>query len=355
MKTTHLAKKSEMWEILSKNKKPENDFLSPTKATTNGIGLGKYSEEEYIQKFRDWVERYQKTIEAKDLVDYPEPEVGHPLIVEHNGFCGSVPYIKNFALAKHVCKLIDIPKPKILEIGAGYGGMAEILLRLMPIQSYTCVDLQEVLPLQKYYLSNTHPASALEFKTPENIGDDYYDVVINTMSFGEMPSDVAKAYVKWAMTHSKMLISHNSIRRTPSGVRSHSEYGFHNYHIEKILAQPDVAGAFHDQHLLLVVKNGEPNISADTLDRFQTYVSLGLHEDFDCKNYDAMDSMFYAAQAILFRKKHLLDFLEKGKSTLARAYSARLLDKPIDAPEYIKREILRLPKRHIIKRMRQAL
>lgn len=355
MNSSILSKKSEMWETLSKHKTIESDFLSPDKATTHGIGLGKFSEEAYIQRFKDWVERYQKTVSAKDLIDYPESEIGRPKIVEHNGYRASVAYIKNFALAKHISRLIDIPNPRILEIGAGYGGMAEILHRLMPIQSYTIVDLEEVLPLSECYLSNTHPESALEFRTPENIGEDSYDVVINTASFGEMPKDVAQAYIHWAMTHSKVLISHNSVKRTPSGVKRHSEYGFHKYHIEKIVAQPDVAGAFHDQHLLLVVRPGDANISADTLDRFQTYISLGLHEDFDSKNQDALDSMLAAAQSYFFRKKHLLDFMAKGKSMLARAYAARLLGQPIDAPEYIKREILKHPKRKILKRMKKAL
>lgn len=355
MSSNVLAKKSEMWEALSRNKSVEHDFLSPNKATTHGIGMGKFSDEEYIQRFRDWVERYQGTVSQEDLINYPESEIGQPKIVEHNGYKASVSYIKNFALAKHISRLIDVPNPRIIEIGAGYGGMAEVLLRLMPIQSYTVVDLAEVLPLSKYYLSNTHPEKFLDFRTPENIGEESCDVVINTMSFGEMPKDAAQAYVSWAMSHAETLISHNSVKRTPSGVKHHSDYGFHNYRIEKIIAQPDVAGAFHDQHLLLVVKNGKPNVSASTLDRYQAYISLGLHEDFDSKNQKAMDSMRRAAESIFFRKRHLIEFMTTGKSMLARAYAAKLLDKPIDAPEYIKREISRCGKRAVQRTMKRAL
>jgi len=320
--------------------------------------MGALTDAEYLQRFEDWTERYAKSVSPSELVEFPEPMVGNPRIVERNGYRASVLYLKNFALSKCISKLIDHPKPRVLEIGAGFGGMAEILMRTRPIESYTVVDLPEVLPLSEFYLRSTHPEKALEFvdcNEIEKVQKDF-DVVINTMSFGEMPKETAQAYVKWAMKKSPVLISHNSVQRTPSGVNRHSEYGFHNYRIDKINSMPEVAGAFHAQHLVVVVKRGEPNVSAERLDRLQEYVSLGLHEDLDRHNEKAMEAMLVAVKSGFFgRGKHLREYLSCGESMLARAYAQCLLGGPIEAPNYIRRELEKGGKRAVKRIIRKAL
>jgi hypothetical protein len=348
-------RKSEMWEELSKDKVVSEDFLDPSGNATHGIGMGKMSDEQYLSRFKDWVERYRNTVSPEDLRQFPESPVGRPRIVEHAGYRASVPYLKNFALAKFIATLIDTPKPRILEIGAGYGGMADVLMRLLRVESYTIVDLPEVLPLSRHYLTQTHPNRKLEFLEPTRMGDDRYDVVINTASFGEMPRETAQHYVSWAMKHSGSVISHNSVKRTPSGVTRHSEYGFHHYRIERVIAQPDIAGAYHGQHLVLVVKAGEPNIPGERLDRMQVSVNLGLHEDLNARNEEAMAAMHEAAAARFFRRKALQRFLSTGTSMLARAYAAMLLDQPIEAPEYIRRRILQGGKRAVLQQFKKAL
>ena len=132
---------------------------------------GKIKAQQHEQRFKDWVERYRSSVSTGELQKYPEPEVGSPRILEYLGYRASVPYLKNFALAKHIAKLIDIPNPRIAEIGAGYGGMAEILMRTLPVKSFTVIDLPEVLPLSKFYLTECHPGKQLEFLTPDAIGD----------------------------------------------------------------------------------------------------------------------------------------------------------------------------------------
>jgi hypothetical protein len=347
--------KSEMWEQLSQDKTVSEGFLDPSDNTTHGIGMGRMSDEQYLGRFKDWVERYARTVSPEDLLRFPESSVGNPRIVEHAGYRASVPYLKNFALAKFIATLIDTPNPRMLEIGAGYGGMADVLMRFLTVKSYTIVDLPKVLPLSRYYLTHTHPDKTLEFREPSRMGDDHYDVVINTASFGEMPRETARNYVSWAMKHSGSVISHNSVKRTPSGVTRHSEYGFHHHRIERVIAQPDIAGAYHGQHLVLVVKAGEPNMSAERLDHMQVSVNLGLHEDLNAGNEEAMEAMHRAASAWFFRGKALRRFLSTGKSMLARAYAAMLLDRPIEAPEYIRRRVLQGGKQAVLQQFKKAL
>lgn len=351
-----LGRKSDLWEMLSKNKEISDDFLDPRKGTTWGFG-GKppSSEEEYAQRFRDWVERYKGRVSPEDLCNYPEPNVGSPCILEYEKYRASVLYIKNFALAKFITSLIPIRNPKILEIGAGYGGMAEVLMRLRPIASYSVVDLPEVLPLSKYYLTQTHPDQKLHFFEPDSLQDEQYDIVINTLSFGEMPEETAKAYIDWTMRHSKYLISINSVKRTPQGVKKYSDYGFHKYTIEKILPQPDISGAFNAQHLVLLVKPGPANISAAELNRMQTLMDLGLQEDVSDNNEEAIKAMYLSFTRPFFRKKYLKKYLKVGKSILGRAYATMLLGKPVEAPGYLQRELEAVGKDALLAFLKQRM
>lgn len=352
---SNLTKKSEMWQQLSRNKIITNDFLNPENVTTHGIGMGRMSAKQYEQRFKDWVARYKDSVSPEELANYSEPVVGAPRVLEHLGYKASVPYLKNFALAKHIAKLIDKSNARILEIGAGYGGMAYILMQMLSVKSYTVIDLPEVLPLSKFYLTECHPGCELEFRTPDNIGNGEYDFVINTASFGEMPKETAQEYVSWAMQHSSALISHNSVRRTPSGVRKHSEYGFQKYFIDSIVAQPDVGGAFNAQHMLLRVRPGAPNITADKLDLMQAYVSLGMHEDLNGGNDAAIEQMVAAASRWFLRNKYLNEYMKLGRSMLARAYASRLLDQPINAPDYIGRELLAASKFKLVRHLNNVV
>lgn len=351
--------KSEMWTDLSRGKRPSDNFLDPAHGAINGMGQGVMSDGEYLQKFQDWTERYSRRFTAEELSAYPEPLIGRPKIVEYNGYRASIPYIKNFALAKFLADIVQNGS-RIMEIGAGYGGMAEIFMRMRPVAEYAIVDLPEVLPLSHYFLTSTHPNAKLKFVEADKLDlvKERYDVILNFSSFGEMPRATAQAYVKWSMDHltpNGRLVSFNSYARTPSGVQRYSDYGFHHHHVSAIYAQPDVAGAFHDQHLVLIVKNGAPTFTADHLNRAAFYVSIGLHDDLDSGNTEAMELMAEAVMAHLFRRSLFREYLQIGHSVLARGFAGFLTgQRPDGTPDYLWREIVQAGKRRIWRRFGKA-
>jgi hypothetical protein len=103
-----------------------------------------------------------------------------------------------------------IPEKKnkiILEIGGGYGGLANKLINNFSQSKFLLIDLPENLLLQYYYLTNLHPTKKIYFintkeelntiknydvllLTPFNcstiIDDIYFDIIIQTRGFGEM-------------------------------------------------------------------------------------------------------------------------------------------------------------------------
>ena len=121
-----------------------------------------------------------------------------------------------------------------LEIGAGFGGTALFLFRLLgdQIRQYTIIDLPEMNCLQGYFLAQAlghdrialchepvsgHavvrvlPTDALEHCP--NV-----DVIFNENSFPEIPPDVALRYIRWIASHVRgFFYSYNHESIAPGG------------------------------------------------------------------------------------------------------------------------------------------
>ncbi len=111
--------------------------------------------------------------------------------------------------------LLAKPKPVVVEIGAGYGGLAWFIKRKAPDVTYYIVDLPHALLFSSSYLTVALPDHAV-CAFDGNIGDvkpgslvcvvnrllnDLKDIeidlAINTLSFGEMPAPTVAAYAEF--------------------------------------------------------------------------------------------------------------------------------------------------------------
>jgi hypothetical protein len=108
-------------------------------------------------------------------------------------------------------RLKDLERPRILEIGGGYGGLAWFLTRIVPHATYTIVDLPSSLVHSGCYLTvaqSTHPVR-LSDGTAAETGKEIelvpntvaealigrrFDLAINTISFAEMAAEVVRGY-----------------------------------------------------------------------------------------------------------------------------------------------------------------
>jgi hypothetical protein len=118
--------------------------------------------------------------------------------------------IKLLSEAGIIDRLKQLDRPRILEIGGGYGGLAYFLTRILPRASYTIVDLRTSLMHSGCYLTvaqSTHPvrlsdgtgAEGAEIELvantmAETLDGRRFDLAINTISFAEMPAEVVRGY-----------------------------------------------------------------------------------------------------------------------------------------------------------------
>lgn len=313
------ANQSSIWDDFLSNRSNYptasefRNFLRPDTPFASGIGIGRaQSQSEYEQMHLDWVDRYRDCVKPEDLAKWPEPKVGNPTILNADGYTASVLYMKNFALAQVLENTLHHVRPdasnlKVLEIGAGYGGVAEVLIRKGIAASYTVVDLPANLFLSLHFLRlafpdmeaqvinaaqpRSHSSADLRFALPNDIEllNEDFDLVINTMSLGEMPKLTAQAYVSWVSRHLSpdgLFISHNTdkARNVNDVIQKHSEYGFEKFSLAYVRAQPASAGILHRQHLVLALGLPDskfPTVSIDLLDRLSAITNMGLHEELN--------------------------------------------------------------------------
>lgn len=101
-----------------------------------------------------------------------------------------------------LCDLIEhfgsLTGLRIIEIGTGYGGQCKILQDVFDVQSYTLVDLPEVLELNKRYLSNFNAKY-----TPWDGKDMQHDLVISNYAFSELCLDLQMEYINGLFSHAR--------------------------------------------------------------------------------------------------------------------------------------------------------
>jgi putative sugar O-methyltransferase len=129
-----------------------------------------------------------------------EPRVGDPLPVSYFGRLISV----DLAMCAHdlntIASLTDLSQvSRVLEIGAGYGRMAQVLTTLRPDVEYTIVDIPPAIAVSKYYLSRVMPNSKIRFLLPQELNSlaaGSFDLAFNISSFDEMPAEFSVHYLQ---------------------------------------------------------------------------------------------------------------------------------------------------------------
>ena len=172
----------------------------------------------YIEAWR----RLTADLPLRFLVSPPARlgEVGHDIggiIVNHDTFA----YQERVSLLREggVAALLDRlatteGEIKILEIGAGWGGLASWIKRAFPNCSYTIIDLPECLLFSSLYLGLTRPDLRLGWGgEPVPFGvrfianyaadalQEPFDLVINTLSMGEMSEVQVRHYIALLKAH----------------------------------------------------------------------------------------------------------------------------------------------------------
>jgi putative sugar O-methyltransferase len=149
-----------------------------------------------------------------------EPLIGNPILISYKNklitqdLCNSV--YDYYAIVGE----IDLPKkPKIAEIGAGYGRVAYVFLSILTNSSYCIIDIPPALFIAQNYLSKVFPdekifkfrpfnsyeeirkefeESRIRFLMPHQVKllpKKYFDLFINISSLHEMTREQIKNYI----------------------------------------------------------------------------------------------------------------------------------------------------------------
>ncbi|MBS0653752.1 MAG: putative sugar O-methyltransferase, partial [Verrucomicrobia bacterium] len=143
------------------------------------------------------------------------PELNKEILYNYNvsAYQERIDVMYAFGLFEKLKEISKTRPPKILEIGAGYGALAQFIKTILPNAKYTIVDIPESLVYSSLYLNLCHPtathafanlddpemAKAADFLYVSNISadtiNDSFDLVINTLSMSEMKGEIINWYV----------------------------------------------------------------------------------------------------------------------------------------------------------------
>lgn len=93
---------------------------------------------------------------------------------------------------------------KVVEIGVGFGGQMTILLEQFEIESYTLIDLEDVLKLTKFYLDSSLQISPkIQFISDIRGHDANFDLVVSNFAFSEFSRSLQEYYLENVLVRSK--------------------------------------------------------------------------------------------------------------------------------------------------------
>ena len=128
-----------------------------------------------------------------------EPLLGNPPPVYYRGRLISQDLANSALEVDAIHRLLSGHSPRsILEIGAGYGRVAYVLMSLHPTCSYTVVDIQPALGISERYLRTLFPNRDVTFMTPESVAEiprGTIDLAFSISSLQEMTTEQIRNYL----------------------------------------------------------------------------------------------------------------------------------------------------------------
>ena len=168
----------------------------------------------YAETLTQDLDRLLKSVPDLNLATVDTPIVGNPYGVEiddhfHNGLIF-------LYFANKISLLVDVDRPRIVELGAGFGGLPWAIKTMMPSARYVDFDLPEVLAIASFYAISAFPAARiglfgeLDVADPdldkfdfvfmpnfeiERFPENAADLCFNSYSLAEMASGPIENYV----------------------------------------------------------------------------------------------------------------------------------------------------------------
>ncbi len=196
-------------------------------------------EKEFIDRFITRVSKNYiiwKELFNKDASELNVPLVGNPWGLQIDGQLVVPKATRYHAHCQQIKNLIlEVSSPVIAEIGGGYCGMANFMLRDIPNVTYVDFDLPETLVIGAYYIMSAYPNKKIllygEYDDINDIDINSYDAIFlanfelpkfqansvdvfyNSFSLSEMPKATSTEYIKQIEKISRNYFLHNNMDR----------------------------------------------------------------------------------------------------------------------------------------------
>lgn len=141
---------------------------------------------------------YAESHDTGGVLRLQEPALGAPFPVFWRGRLVSQDLANSALEASMIVDALDEPPASILEVGAGYGRTAYVLLSLFPDASYTIVDIDPALEISRRYLTELFPSRSLRFVRPDeafDLADGSMDLAVSISSLQEMTPNHVDRYL----------------------------------------------------------------------------------------------------------------------------------------------------------------
>jgi len=178
-----------------------------------------------------WRELYQS-----DVSELKIPNIGNQWGLSIDGELVAPKATRYHAHAQQVKSLTsDVEKPVFAEIGGGYCGLANYMLRDIPNLTYIDFDLPETLVIGAYYIMCAFPEKRIllygEYEDLDEVNLEHYDclflpnfelpnfkhntvdVFYNSFSLSEMPKETSTEYIDQIQKICKTYFLHNNMDR----------------------------------------------------------------------------------------------------------------------------------------------
>ncbi len=143
--------------------------------------------------------QYTQRHDRIGAVALTEPTLGDPLPVSFKGRLISQDLANSSLEVNAMARALSGRRPhSILELGAGYGRNAYVLLHMYPKCQYTIIDIEPALSISRWYLTNLFPPDRLHFLSPDaamTLPSGSFDLALSISSLQEMRPDQLAGYM----------------------------------------------------------------------------------------------------------------------------------------------------------------
>jgi hypothetical protein len=191
------------------------------------------------QQYLDTIRRHFR-ISDEDILSFCQKNdsLGSPATSRYGDLTASptsLRYILHALLILQQCQACGQKTPSIVEVGAGYGGLALAVDYFSPrfgitVTAYTMIDLKNPNELQKAYISNHTLRFPVAFVNSEKYGEEITGIdnfLVSAYCFSEISSDHQKKYLETLFpkcSHGFIVWNHIPIYDIGKVVRAEIEY-----------------------------------------------------------------------------------------------------------------------------------